>query len=1563
MFTVQCQCTTTTTTATTTTTKTTTAASLGDRQSAYDSAVEDSYCDGYQADTEDQWACGEVGSGSSHSRNNKNNSTNTNTNNNRHTRRSSHSCEQHSGAAEPTIGSFSWRWQLPSTAVASSKAAERQSLSLLEQIDLCRAAVTRAANAAKDTTEGTHSSESSLAIINSLARSCRENSENSRILFENEFTTLLTTSFSELLLSSSVNDKALRLAVFDLLEELCKVRVRSTELRLLLNLFKADTADLDFLLSTTNKILFPKWQQQSEANQPQYSVRFPVQSFRVDSTIAHANLANNNVPSAVNSLRPKKMLWLDTIMGNIRTHGAERASSGTGARSVAAALSSSSAAQQHQMAFKTAAIALPFHSAHITNFHYSFVVWIYLDRISPLIDKYRAFSSSGTSIKSQVQQLLPPPKIFSSHHFEYGSMTESTAAASAAPSASAPAAAAAAQCIHITSLNFNSSTVELWFDYVYNRFVYRICKENGGRLIYFNENFVANSSANLGRWNFLRVNVEQIVVPKARNSVLKIAHSTNCSKDETIKLSYPLNLLEKGAANAALLLGATTMTTTTSAATTTTTNTSSGASSVSGGLSTSLASNSSSSSSSSNSSSFSYRLGNLLLFNQHLQPPSTVFLFSLGADFSHPHHLRSEWITKENYFTLPKTLLSSKYGGESISALHSCIATAFESKLLLRHLILLYSASSATVYYSSYHPQKQQQSGSQQSSDGGGGVASRLQSKLSFSRFYPSSISSGSSSSSKQSKQKQGQQQQQQTSDQMKEHRAVLYCGGGGRSASASGGNLKVEQNVGIAKTIADTGGISLFLFLLCYVFERSEDDSGTKVGSSSSSRQAIQQKAMELLLRAYESHYQHRLHFDTHLAGHRLLLYVLQKSVCNGATGGGYSTTMLRLFAQFSIDSAFAGHSVVLSQTALEVFLSSWRVWSSGGGGTGTSCNFSTLKLFFAKLESLVSATNPYRNYNLAQLRRVNAFSRLLCMIKDMYSDYSNFSHCDEEEKRSYRQHHHQHHYHLDGDSLAHVIALFNAIIDSSSDLNLFKAVFNCLLLLQRTELLHINQTRASFYFLCLPTWTKSTNKGDDADSSTVESSFQPESTEEAEKEEDDQEEEEEAPLNLEDWEIVSEMLDQSANAALEAALEHQSPKKRKPPSESSKTESSPSSTLPLTDSNLHCNNNADLVVNQLLLLLNRFVDQLSEISLIDAIFEQVLCLDYLLVFINTPSDRVREIALRTYFKFYSLLYEKEHPSRSRSRTATIASAEFTAHHERSASPTDISISASSSAKRAAEQQQLLLKISPRTLDLLLLANQLYQYVATEETVLACLGFLLDVSRKSALDLLNNQESRGLLRKCLLGQTSQQQQNNSQHQHHQSSSIPLENFIPLLSVLPRCTSSPSFAHRVLQTVHRILVLLSVEQVIELQQVYGLAQALSRLVVALNSPSTEASVEEDGRQQQQPRLAEDDLNRLTREHVNAEIILMLSEIAQRYLMRTGGHYFSAYSNLLHYYAIMERKVVGSELRGVFRDIQVGLLQSAFECLLQLQKGYRGTAVAAAAANFPAKSSRKEGLGE
>src|SRR5699024_1181394 len=100
------------------------------------------------------------------------------------------------------------------------------------------------------------------------------------------------------------------------------VQLRPIELRLLLDLFKHENADFDFLLTTTQKILFPK---HAEMNQPQYSVLYPVPE---GSSSSHL----------VDPSRPK--IWLDAIRATMRT--------------------SEETSENLQMSFKSLACALPF---------------------------------------------------------------------------------------------------------------------------------------------------------------------------------------------------------------------------------------------------------------------------------------------------------------------------------------------------------------------------------------------------------------------------------------------------------------------------------------------------------------------------------------------------------------------------------------------------------------------------------------------------------------------------------------------------------------------------------------------------------------------------------------------------------------------------------------------------------------------------------------------------------------------------------------------------------------------------------------------------------------------------------------------------------------------------------------------------------------------------------------------------------------------------------------------------------------------------------------------------
>ncbi|KAJ6218130.1 hypothetical protein RDWZM_009287 [Blomia tropicalis] len=1127
--------------------------------------------------------------------------------------------------------------------VTNRSSTPNQSAFVLKYIDLCRIVIQFLSH------HLIHSLAATLTIINSLIRMCKENSENARILFQNNFTSLIMNSFGSLLTNSTDSKmKSLKFVLFDLFIEICRYDLRSNELKLMIDLFKNDGSDYDFLLSTLNKVLFSK--QQMDFNQPLYSIPFPVPV-----STSYRDLQSTTKP-----------LWIDSIQTNIEANNESNQDCQT-------------------MSFHSMAIALPFSSTEISNYNCSVSFWIYLDKINPLIDKFKTATSTQSMKEAKTNQLK----------------------------------ANVIKCIHVLSLAFNSTTIELWFDYIYNRFIYRVCKENNGKLIYCNENSVLNisgtGSTTLGRWNFVRFNVEQILIPKSRSSFIKISHSTNCSKDEIIKLTFPVNLLEKNCSNCALLVGST----------------------QSNGV-----------------DQFHFRMGNIFLLNQHLIPSGTIFLYSLGSDFNRIHHLKSEAISREDYFILPRQqqLNGNKNSGPSdvITSMHQCILPHLESKLLLKHLVLIYRPSHPNMYQT--HPLAKVASV--------GGMKNLIPH---FSRFYPQSTSSSSFRHNRSNR-----------INDFELHEARLY------------GEIFHVEHLGVAKTISDSGGISIFLFMLCYLFDRCDN-------------QTIFNKSLDLLLHCYESHYQHQFQFDKHYNGYQLIRFVLEGSQRS------FTSSIFRVFAQFSIDSV--GSPVILSSTNFDVFLQSWKIWSR---------NLTTIKLFFNKLESLISGTNPYRNYNLAQLRKVNAFSTLLYMIKDMYID-------------RLQEDGHENEFHLDSESLNHVITIFNSIIDSSTDLSLFKYVFNCILILQKTEWLHVNQTKASFYYLFPSTWL--TTNSDELFSSP---SFATELYENN-------------PIDsvktndLMDWEIVSEMLDGTAST------DH--------------------CELPITNSNTSC----DLVINQLLLLINRFVDQLSEISLIDAIFEQVFCLDFLLVFINTPSDRVREMALRTYFKFYNLYSDKN--------------------------VYDII------ATKMENQNESGRVMKAKSLDLLMLANQLYHYMATEESILACLGFLLELNRKYTLDIFSDPETNVSLRKQL-------------------QKVSLEKFIPFLALLPKCTSSMGFCFKTLQMLHRILSSLPAIQVTILQQEYGLVQSLSKLIINFNTHRT---------------MTAEDLNKYTREHVNEEMNRILYEMSNSFLLKTGQHYFTCFANLLHYFSIMERKVRGL-VSPVFRQSQLSMFQAGFDGLIHLKNG-------------------------
>lgn len=596
-----------------------------------------------------------------------------------------------------------------------------------------------------------------------------------------------------------------------------------------------------------------------------------------------------------------------------------------------------------------------------------------------------------------------------------------------------------------------------------------------------------------------------------------------------------------------------------------------------------------------------------------------------------------------------------------------------------------------------------------------------------------------------------------------------------------------IQYNCSIAKTISDSGGISIFQFLFMYLVSRSEN-------------QIVYNKSMNLILHVYNSHYYHRLMFDKHYGGYELLLHILERS------RKSFSTNIMKTFSQFVIHME-ENYPIILS-TNIETFFDSWKIWNK---------NLNTTKQFFQLLNSLVIMSNPYRNFNLALLKKIGAFSHLIYMIQDMHYYEQNP---------------------LDGESLNYLITLIQTMIENYSNFELVKIIFHCLLFLQNSEWLHVNQTKASFYYLFPSTWLTNNEDHNQPNANSIKIN---EAKTDKEMIDDD--------FNFDDWEIVSEMLKNSSPVS-------------SPNEKQTNTATTTGNTIVNNNfSNKKLKNNSELVTCELILLINKYLDQISDVYILNSIFEDVSCLDFLIILINNPSDKIRETALMTFFKLYRMQFDY-HCKESMNDVKTMKS---------------------------------------KTLSLLMLSNQLYNYVATEKMINICLSFIFNLNEKKADDLLNMNYDQFYLKKII-------------------ANVSLSNFIPLLSLLPKCISSVSFCYKILQLFHKIISKMSMYQINELLTDYGLVQSLSKLIINLN---TQLSI-----------LAED-MNKFSKEQLNEQIYQIFYCIGFNYILHNDPNYYLNYLNFIDYYSIIERKV-DVQLSELFRQVQVAIFQASFEALDKLQ---------------------------
>lgn len=1117
------------------------------------------------------------------------------------------------------------------------------------------------------------------SIINRLILYSKENELNNQIFYENNMVEIILDYFKTILISNSSEEKPLKNVLYKFFIQLSQYQLRSNEIKKFIELFSYQDPDFDHLLPILNQILF-----RSKSDQNDFFTE-ATQSLRFPAPKFHT----------VENIDGKQECWIDKILTNI---------------------DNKSSNCDCDIAFKLFGLALPIDHNQLYQNHSMFkqtlTFWISFEKILSF-----TLPRSNHGHNNSKKNSKEPFKFQQCHQGN--------------------------RQIHVITLVLDCILIEIWLDYIFNRFIYRFCKENNGKIYYLNEIAVNinYNSFNLNRWNFLSIDLDEECDDQNRSHSFQITHSVNCSMEKTFKWIFPANLYKRNSNKNALLIG-----------------------SIQEILE------------------FSYRLNNVSLFKEMLPISAKILLQSLGPDFGHFHHLEDDCIQRDSYLSLsPHSLHESNV--ETISSFIRNSSIRRETKSIVENLSLLFQATKPEKYLI-FLPDIP-------SSDNNG-----IMSSLKFLSFNNQKLSK---------KSRNNQEIIDNFARDSETASAKIVC------------TIRSNEGENIAKIISDSGGISIFIFMFLFVLEKS--DSSTALT-----------KAMEILLNSYRSHYYHQLMFDQHFQGLQLLVNVLEKS------SKFASNNLLKIFSQFVIHNK-RHHSIILSKN-IGTFLKSWKIWIN---------SFQALKQFFQIISSLISESNPYRNLNLAFLNQSDASTILIQMIEDLHLNRTeyNLNNCD-------------------NDLIKTLVGLIKTIGNSlESDPNQLKKIFDCILLLQSSESLHINQTKGSFYYLCPSTWLK-INEITEKIRFKIDAPEQSEDCLTSDKIE-----------TIDDWEIVSNIFTNST--PLMSEIEEKS------------YLSSTVSSIDNASSQRFLQKNLDKIVRndgtietlscELIWLLNQYCDHIVDTSVWNACLpEDITPLEFFIILINNPVASIRETALLTFFKFYKNFQDSREPNyQIESSIASSSSLNFMSTSNESNTLKD------------------------RTLYLMMVSNQLYNHPANERMMNICLQFLFDLSPKKSSEILEHSFDSTLFKKLLL-------------------KISPEYFIPFLAILPNCTHSLSFCHQILSFFYRMVSKLSVEQIFILQNVYGLVQSVSNLIINLNT---------------QINFTLEDMNKFTIEHLNEEIYRIVSLVGLNYIVNGKQEYFNSFSSLLDCLSFYESKT-SQEISKVFRESQISICQAAFNALDRIQ---------------------------
>lgn len=239
---------------------------------------------------------------------------------------------------------------------------------------------------------------------------------------------------------------------------------------------------------------------------------------------------------------------------------------------------------------------------------------------------------------------------------------------------------------------------------------------------------------------------------------------------------------------------------------------------------------------------------------------------------------------------------------------------------------------------------------------------------------------------------------------------------------------LRCNTDTSLNKVLVETGGIGVLIFFFAKMVEITYNED-------------VQAKALEILLKMCEAHYEFFLSFCFEFNGFKLINSVIETPDCS------VSKKIFDRYLSFSVSDLNTKNAVIIDSSSFSYLIAAWRAWIRKA---------ETTNCFITVLVELISENNIHKKFNLVQMRKAHIADILLTMLKDSLVQVENSSHQLPFEVAK---------------NLPLIISLL-VCYNSSLDLSILNDVFDTLLLLHQASNTFVCHSKASFYYLFPSKW-----------------------------------------------------------------------------------------------------------------------------------------------------------------------------------------------------------------------------------------------------------------------------------------------------------------------------------------------------------------------------------------------------------------------------------------------------------------------------------------------------------